>query len=64
MLALVQVPEHSYSVLPTRGGQRAIGRYSDGVNVPGVTKMVGLDLAFRELPDLSIMWSATMLEQR
>lgn len=52
VLGLVQVPEHGCSVLTTRGAQRAIGRDGDGVDVTGVTNVVGLDAAGSEFPDL------------
>ena len=52
VLGLVQVPEHSGSVLTTGGAQGAIGRDGDGVDVAGVTDVVGLDAAGSEFPDL------------
>ena len=52
VLGLVQVPEHGGSVLTTGGAQGAIGRDGDGVDVSGVTDVVGLDAAGSEFPDL------------
>lgn len=52
MLALVQVPEHSDTVLAAGCRERTIGRDRDGVDVAGVAVVVGLELELRELPDL------------
>jgi hypothetical protein len=52
VLGLVQVPEHGGSVLTTGGAERAIGGDGDGVDVAGVTDVVGLDAARGEFPDL------------
>jgi hypothetical protein len=52
VLGLVQVPEHGGSVLTTGGAQGAIGRDGDGVDVSGVTDVVGLETAGSELPNL------------
>jgi hypothetical protein len=52
VLGLVQVPQHGGSVLTTGGAQGAIGRDSDGVDVAGVTDVVGLDAAGSKFPDL------------
>ena len=53
VLALVQVPEHSDTVLTARGGKRTIGRDGDGVNVSGVSVVVGLELELGQFPDLN-----------
>lgn len=52
MLALVQVPEHSDTVLAAGCRERTIGRNRDGVDVAGVAVVIGLELELRELPDL------------
>ena len=52
VLALVEVPEHGGTVLATGGAERAIGGDGDGVDVAGVTDVVSLELAGRELPNL------------
>ena len=55
VLGLVQVPQHGGSVLTTGGAEGAIGRDGDGVDVTGVTDVVGLDAAGSEFPDLNIV---------
>lgn len=52
MLAVVQVPEHGDTVLATGSGQGSVGGDGEGVDVAGVTKVVGLELASVEFPDL------------
>jgi hypothetical protein len=52
VLGLVQVPEHGGTVLATGGAERAIGGDGDGVDVAGVTDVVGLQAAGSELPNL------------
>jgi hypothetical protein len=52
VLRLIQVPEHGGAVLATRGAERTIRRDSYGVDVAGVSDMVGLYLAGGEFPDL------------
>lgn len=52
VLALVEVPEHGGTVLATGSAEGAIGGDGDGVDVAGVTDVVGLELAGRELPNL------------
>lgn len=46
MLALVEIPEHSDTILASGRGERAIRRYRHGINVPCVTVVVGLQLEF------------------
>jgi len=53
VLGLVQVPEHGGTVLTTGSAERTVGGDGDGINVAGVTNVVGLDAAGRELPDLN-----------
>lgn len=45
MLAIVQIPKHGDTILTTRGGERSIGRDSEGVDVTSVTVVVCLELA-------------------
>ena len=52
VLRLVQVPEHGGTVLATGGAKRSIGGDGDGVDVAGVTDVVGLQAAGSELPNL------------
>lgn len=52
VLALVQVPQHGGTVLATGGAQGAVRGDGDGVDVAGVTNVVGLNAAGSELPDL------------
>ena len=52
MLALVQVPKHGDAILATRCRKRTVGRNRDGVDVAGVTIVVGLQLELGEFPDL------------
>lgn len=53
VFAISQFPQHGDTILTTRGAQRSIGRYSDCVDVSGVTVVVCLELAFGQFPDLS-----------
>lgn len=52
VLGLVQIPQHGGTVLATGGAKGSIGRDGDGVDVAGVTDVVGLQTAGGELPDL------------
>ncbi len=52
VLGLVKIPEHGGSVLSTGGAEGSIWGDGDGVDVTGVTNVVGLETAGRELPDL------------
>ena len=52
VLGLVEVPEHGGTVLAAGGAEGAVGRDGDGVDVAGVTDVVGLDTAGGELPNL------------
>ena len=53
MLALVEVPEHGDAVASTGSAEGTIGGDSDGVDVTGVSDVVGAELALGELPDLT-----------
>lgn len=52
VLAVVEVPEHGDAVLSSGRGERTIGGDRDGVDVAGVSVVVGAELALGELPDL------------
>jgi hypothetical protein len=52
VLAIVQVPKHGDTILASGSSERSIGRDSEGVDVTSVAKVVGLELALVELPDL------------
>lgn len=54
MFAIVQIPKHGDTVLPTGCGERSIGGNGEGVDVPGVTVVVCLELAFVQFPDLPL----------
>lgn len=45
VLAVRQLPQHCDTVLAARGAQRAVRRNGDGVDVTGVSEVVGLQLA-------------------
>ena len=55
----VKVPEHGDAVLSARGAERAIGGDGDGVDVAGVTNVVGLDAASGKIPYLANCMLAT-----
>ena len=52
MLALVEVPKHGLSVFSSGGTEGAVWRDGNGVDVSGVTDVVGLQAAVSEVPDL------------
>lgn len=52
VLGLVKVPEHGGTVLATGGAEGSVGGDGDGVDVSGVTDVVGLETARSELPNL------------
>ena len=52
VLGLVEVPEHGGTVLATGSAEGSVGGDGDGVDVSGVTVVVGLELELLELPDL------------
>ena len=65
VLAVVQVPKHGDTVLTTGGGQGSVGGDGEGVDVAGVTEVVGLELASVELPNLLMRkMSATTSQTR
>jgi hypothetical protein len=53
VLGLVKVPEHGGTVLATGSAEGSIGGDSDGVDVTGVTDVIGLETARSELPNLN-----------
>lgn len=52
VLAVGQLPQHCDTVLAARCAQGAIRGDSNGVDVTGVSEMVGLQLALGQFPDL------------
>lgn len=52
VLRLVQVPQHGGSVLSTGSAEGSVWGDGDGVDVTGVSDVVGLQSARAELPDL------------
>lgn len=52
VLALVEVPEHGGTVLTAGSAEGSVGGDGDGVDVSGVTDVVGLDAAGGEFPNL------------
>ena len=60
VLGLVEVPEHGGTVLAAGGAEGAVGGDGDGVDVAGVTDVVGLETAGGELPNLlqsTLVWA-------
>ena len=55
MLVIGKVPQHGLAVLAAAGAQGAVRAEGDGVKVPGVTHVVGLQLAVGQVPDLDIL---------
>jgi len=64
VLALVEVPEHGDTIASTGSAEGTIGGDSDGVNVPGVSDVVGAQLALGELPDLEAICCVFVLVNR
>jgi len=54
VLAVIEIPQHSLGVLATGGAEGTVGRHGDGVQVAGVTDVVGLQLAVGQVPDLDV----------
>lgn len=52
VLGFVQVPEHGCAVFAAGRAERPVGGDGDGVDVAGVTDVIGLDAAGCELPHL------------
>ena len=55
MLVVGEIPEHSLAVLAAAGAQGAVRAQGDGVKVPGVANVVGLQLAVGQVPDLDVL---------
>ena len=55
MLVISEVPEHGLAVLAATGAQGAVRAQGDGVKVPGVANVVGLQLAVGQVPDLDVL---------
>ena len=55
MLVVGEVPEHGLAVLAAAGAQGAVGAEGDGVKVPGVAHVVGLQLAVGQVPNLDVL---------
>mmetsp|Transcript_32150 Transcript_32150/g.44058 ORF Transcript_32150/g.44058 Transcript_32150/m.44058 type:complete len:224 (+) Transcript_32150:331-1002(+) len=53
MLSFVQIPQHSGTILSTRGTEGAVRRNGDSVDVTGVTREVSNQLAVLEVPHLN-----------
>ena len=53
VLAVIEVPQHGLGVSAARCAQGTVGRHGDGVQVSGVTDVVGLKLAVGQVPDLT-----------
>lgn len=66
VLGLVEIPQHSGTVLSTGCAERTVGRDGDSVDVAGVADVVGLDAARSEFPnlldDVSFCLSQTLCE--
>jgi len=54
MFAIIEIPQHCFGVLATGGTQRTVGRHGYGVQVSGVSDVVGLEPAVGQVPDLDI----------
>lgn len=52
MFGLVEVPEHGGAVFTARGAEGAVRGDGDGVDVAGMTDVIGLNAARSEFPDL------------
>ena len=52
VFSIIEIPEHGDTVLATGSGEGSIWRHGKGVDVTSVAKVVGLELALVELPDL------------
>ena len=53
VLAIIEIPQHSFCVLAAGGAQRTVGRHGYGVQVSGVSDVVGLEPAVGQVPDLN-----------
>ena len=55
MLPVIEVPQHGLAVLATAGAEGAVRGEGDGVDVAGVTDVVGLQLAVGQVPHLDVL---------
>ena len=55
MLPVIEVPQHGLGVLATAGAEGAVRGEGDGVDVAGVTDVVGLQLAVGQVPHLDVL---------
>jgi len=51
MFTLIEVPEHGFTVFTTGSAQRTVRRHGDGVDVPTMAVVIGLQLAVGEVPN-------------
>lgn len=54
MLSLVKIPEHGDTILSSRGGERTVRGNGDGIDVAGVTVVIGLQFELGKFPNLGI----------
>lgn len=54
MFAVIQIPKHGLGVLAAGSAQRTVRRHRDGVQIAGVTDVVGLQLAVSQVPYLDV----------
>lgn len=64
VFALVEIPQHGDSILSSGCAEGTIGGDGDGGDVSGVTIMVGLELAFGQIPDLKEVRNSSREERR
>ena len=55
MFPIIEVPQHRLAVLASTGAEGAVRGESDGVDVSGVTDVVGLQLAVGQVPHLDVL---------
>ena len=55
VLAIIEVPQHGLGVLAAAGAEGAVRGEGDGVDVAGVTDVVGLQLAVGQVPHLDVL---------
>ncbi len=64
MLVFIQIPKHDNTIFATRSAKRTIRRDSDGRNISVVARVVGLQFALGNIPNLIVNNLAKRLEQR
>ena len=55
MFPIIEVPQHRLAVLASTGAEGAVRGEGDGVDVSGVTDVVGLQLAVGQVPHLDVL---------